>query len=125
MDCDSGSDSGNGGQSGSTALGQWTRTYTKRTGYPEAKELSGLRSTLSGPSRPPGLAVQLPQPLGRPLPSLPLRPVRAGKPLGPCQNSKHCQTARLANRAAARSDSWVALAKAGCPSLGKAVGKVV
>lgn len=49
MDCDSGSDSGNGGQSGSSALGQWTCTYTKRTENPEAKELSGLRSTLSGP----------------------------------------------------------------------------
>lgn len=54
-----------GGQSGSTALGQWTGTYTKRMETLEAKELSGLRSTLSGWSGPPGLALPPSSLLGR------------------------------------------------------------
>lgn len=122
MDCDSGSDSGSRGQSGSSALGQLTCTYTKKTENPKAKELSGLRSTLSGP---PARLAWLP-PLShsrnhwtRP----PLRAVRAGKGLWAHVRQQHCQTARLANRAAARSDSWVALAKAGCPSLGQGCRK--
>lgn len=38
-------------------------------------------------------------------------------------DSSTTKSARLANRAAARSDSWVALAKAHCPSLGQGCRK--
>lgn len=65
-----------------------------------------------------GLPLTLPQPLDQ----TPLRPVKAGK-LWAHVRQQHCQSARLANRAPARSDSWVALAKAGCPSLGQGCRK--
>lgn len=122
MDCDSGSDSGNGDSR------DRRHSANRLASIPKGRTTQRLRSCqdsgapcLACLARLPawlGLPLTLPQPLDQ----TPLRPVKAGK-LWAHVRQQHCQSARLANRASARSDSWVALAKAGCPSLGQGCRK--
>lgn len=122
--CRAGARNGLGIGGGSSAVGQLNSTQTKT----QRRNTQRLRSCQD--SGAPWLWLVWPVWLG---PSPHPSPSPTGTtPLSTCQEpgklwahvrQQHCQSARLANRAAARSDSWVVLAKARCPSLGQGCRK--
>ena len=125
---------GGGVQSGSCAIGQWDGTCNQTDGKRRGccvRSLPVLRSTLSCLSCLSCLSGPFwlgPSPLSRSHDLTywddPYKHLSSpGKLWAHVRHSSSCQSARLANRASARSDSWVALAKAGSPSLGQGCRK--